>query len=50
MVIDAKVDPNVIALPPHATFEQTRNFFAAMAKGDSGRNAILRQLATQWAA
>jgi pyruvate dehydrogenase (quinone) len=50
VVIDAKVDPNVVALPPHATFEQTKNFFVALAKGDSDRGAILTQLYKQWAA
>jgi pyruvate dehydrogenase (quinone) len=50
VVIDAKVDPNVIALPPHATFEQTKNFFLALAKGDTDRNAILSHLMKQWAA
>ncbi|HEY2034207.1 MAG TPA: thiamine pyrophosphate-requiring protein [Rhizomicrobium sp.] len=50
VVIDAKVDPNVVALPPHATFEQTKNFFMAMAKGDNDRRAILTQLSKQWAA
>jgi len=50
VVIDAKVDPNVVALPPHVTFEQTKNFFLAMAKGDSDRSAILTQLSRQWAA
>jgi pyruvate dehydrogenase (quinone) len=50
VVIDAKVDPNVVALPPHATFEQTKNFFEALIKGDSDRTAILRQLTKQWIA
>jgi pyruvate dehydrogenase (quinone) len=50
VVIDAKVDPNVVALPPHATLEQTKNFFLALAKGDADRNAILSNLAKQWAA
>jgi pyruvate dehydrogenase (quinone) len=49
VVIDAKVDPNVVALPPHATFEQTKNFFMALAKGDADRSAILKQLSKQWA-
>jgi pyruvate dehydrogenase (quinone) len=50
VVIDAKVDPNVVALPPHATFDQTKKFFLALAKGDTDRSAILRQLSKQWAA
>lgn len=50
VVIDAKVDPNVVALPPYATFDQTKNFFLALAKGDADRSAILHQLSKQWAA
>jgi len=50
VVIDAKVDPNVVALPPHATFEQTKNFFMALAKGDSDRVGIIKELSKQWAA
>ena len=40
VVIDVKADPNVIALPPHASFEQTKNLFLALARGDSDRGAI----------
>jgi pyruvate dehydrogenase (quinone) len=50
VVIDVKADPNVIALPPHATFELAKNLFMALAKGDSDRNAIIAQLYKQWAA
>lgn len=50
VVIDVKADPNVIALPPHASFEQTRNLFLALARGDSDRGAILDQLLKQLAA
>jgi pyruvate dehydrogenase (quinone) len=50
VVIDVKADPNVIALPPHATFEQTKNLFMALARGDSDRRAILVQLIKQLAA
>ena len=50
VVIDLKADPNVIALPPHATLEQTKNLFLALAKGDSDREAILAQLYKQLAA
>jgi pyruvate dehydrogenase (quinone) len=49
VVIDVRADPNVIALPPHATFEQTTKFFAALAKGDPDRDAVLKQLARQLA-
>jgi pyruvate dehydrogenase (quinone) len=50
VVIDVKADPNVIALPPHASFEQTKNLFLALARGDSDRSAILDQLIKQFAA
>jgi len=36
-----------VALPPHATFEQTKNFFEALAKGDPDRGPVLRQLYKQ---
>jgi pyruvate dehydrogenase (quinone) len=49
VVIDVKADPNVIALPPHASFEQTKNLFLALARGDSDRGAILSQLFKQLA-
>lgn len=47
VVIDVKADPNVLALPPHSTLEQTKNFFLAMARGDADRGAILQQLIKQ---
>jgi pyruvate dehydrogenase (quinone) len=47
VVIDVKADPNVIALPPHASFEQAKNLFLALARGDSDRGAILDQLFKQ---
>lgn len=50
VVINVKADPNVIALPPHATLEQTKNLFMALARGDSDRGAILTQFWKQWAA
>ena len=34
-VIDAVVDPSVLALPPHVTFDQTKNYLAAILKGDT---------------
>lgn len=50
VVIDVHADPNVVALPPHTTLEQTRNFFSALAKGDTDRSAILRQIFRQMTA
>ncbi|HEX4294176.1 MAG TPA: thiamine pyrophosphate-requiring protein [Rhizomicrobium sp.] len=47
VVVDMKVDPNVVALPPHATLEQTKNFFLALARNDEDRNAVLQQLYKQ---
>jgi pyruvate dehydrogenase (quinone) len=49
VVIDVRADPNVVALPPHATWEQTTNFFTALAKGDPDRDAVLKQLVRQLA-
>jgi pyruvate dehydrogenase (quinone) len=50
VIVDFKVDPNVVALPPHATFEQTKNFFMALARGDVDRSAILANLAAEFRA
>ena len=50
VVVNVKADPNVIALPPHASFEQTKNFLLAMALGDEDRDAILNRLVKQLAA
>ena len=50
VLIDFHADPNVVALPPHVPFEQTKNFFTALAKGDPDRPAILRQLYRQMTA
>ena len=33
-VIDAVVDASVLAVPPHVTMEQTKNYLAAILKGD----------------
>lgn len=47
VVIAVRAHPNIAALPPGATFEQARNFFAALAKGDPDRGAGLKQLMRQ---
>jgi len=47
VLLDVHADPDVVALPPHATFEQTKNFFEALAKGDPDRGPVLRQLYKQ---
>ncbi len=49
VVLDVRADPNVIALPPHATFEQTKQFFSALAQGDPDRRPVLKQLFKQLA-
>jgi pyruvate dehydrogenase (quinone) len=49
VLIDVHADADVVALPPHATFEQTRNLFEALAKGDPDRGPVLRQLLKQLA-
>jgi pyruvate dehydrogenase (quinone) len=47
VVIDVRADPNVIALPPHVSFEQSAKLLAALVKGDPDRDAVLKQLARQ---
>jgi pyruvate dehydrogenase (quinone) len=47
VLVDVHADPDVVALPPHATFEQTKNLFEALAKGDPDRGPVLRQLLKQ---
>jgi pyruvate dehydrogenase (quinone) len=47
VVIDVHADPNVLALPPHSTFEQSKNFLEALAKGDVDRAGIVRQVFRQ---
>jgi pyruvate dehydrogenase (quinone) len=42
-VLEAVTDPEVPPLPPHITFEQAKSFMFAVAKGDSGRGAMLEQ-------
>ncbi len=47
VLIDVRADPDVLALPPHTTAEQARNFFAALLKGDPERAGVVRQLVKQ---
>jgi pyruvate dehydrogenase (quinone) len=42
-VLEAVTDPEVPPLPPHITFEQARHFVLAVARGDSGRRAMMEQ-------
>lgn len=49
VLLDVRADPNVVALPPHATFEQTKRFFSALAQDDPDRGAVLKQLWKQMA-
>jgi pyruvate dehydrogenase (quinone) len=41
VVLDVVVDPNVVQLPPHVTFEQARNFWSALRKGDPQEGAVI---------
>ena len=41
---------NAVALPPHATLEQTKNMLLAMARGDKDRKAVMAQIYKQLAA
>ncbi len=41
VVYEAYTDPNVSILPPHITFEQAKNFVAAMVKGDPDEKGVL---------
>jgi pyruvate dehydrogenase (quinone) len=42
-VLEAVTDPEVPPLPPHITFEQARHFVLSVARGDSGRRAMIEQ-------
>jgi pyruvate dehydrogenase (quinone) len=42
-VIDAVVDPDVAALPPHISYEQASNFLKSILKGDADAGSILWQ-------
>jgi pyruvate dehydrogenase (quinone) len=42
-VLEAVTDPEVPPLPPHITFEQARHFLLSIARGDSGRRAMIEQ-------
>ena len=42
-MLEAVTDPDVPPLPPHITFEQARNFVLSVARGDSGRRAMIEQ-------
>jgi pyruvate dehydrogenase (quinone) len=42
-VLEAVTDPEVPPLPPHITFEQARHFLLSVARGDSGRRAMIEQ-------
>jgi pyruvate dehydrogenase (quinone) len=41
VVYEACTDPNVSILPPHISFEQAKNFMAALIKGDPDASGIL---------
>jgi pyruvate dehydrogenase (quinone) len=43
VVIDAVVDPDVAALPPHITYSQAKNFAKSILKGDADAYDIIKQ-------
>jgi pyruvate dehydrogenase (quinone) len=47
VVLEVKTDPDVPPLPPHITFDQAKNFMAALVKGDPDEVGILRGTARQ---
>lgn len=47
VIIDVKADPNVLALPPHASLEQAKNLFSALARGDENAPEILKNISRQ---
>jgi pyruvate dehydrogenase (quinone) len=49
-VIDCVVDPKFLALPPHVTLEQAKNFFAAMRAGDPEAMGIIGETYKQMTA
>jgi pyruvate dehydrogenase (quinone) len=42
VVLEVKADPEVPPLPPHITFEQARNFAAALIKGEPGEAKVIK--------
>jgi pyruvate dehydrogenase (quinone) len=42
-LIDARTDPNVPPIPPHATFEQMKDAAHAMLKGDENRWGVIKE-------
>ena len=42
VLVEARVDPNVVALPPHITFEQAKSYWQAIMKGDPDTAGILK--------
>jgi pyruvate dehydrogenase (quinone) len=43
VVIDARTDPDVPPVPPHATFEQMKDAAAALLKGDPNRWGVIKE-------
>ena len=42
-LLDARTDPDVPPIPPHATFEQMKDAAAAMLKGDENRWGVIKE-------
>jgi pyruvate dehydrogenase (quinone) len=47
VIIDLWADPTIPILPPHVTFEQSKNYFTAMRRGDPQAKEILKHTARQ---
>jgi pyruvate dehydrogenase (quinone) len=43
VVIDAHTDPEVPSLPPHITYEQARNYWLSILRGDPDSRSMIRQ-------
>ncbi|MEX2397928.1 MAG: thiamine pyrophosphate-requiring protein [Balneolales bacterium] len=43
VIIEAVTDPEVPPLPPHIKFEQAKNYWAALLRGDPAKGRILKQ-------
>jgi pyruvate dehydrogenase (quinone) len=47
VLIQARVDPDVVPFPPHVTLKQARSFGMSLLKGDSEEGGIIKQAVQQ---
>jgi len=47
VIIETEIDPNEPPMPAHITFEQTRHFAEAIAKGTPNASKIVRAVAAE---